>query len=312
MKSGSFLERSLVAGKFVVTAEIMPPKTPSAKVISKKTTALKGVITAANLTDNQSAMVRLASLAASKIVLDAGIEPIMQVTCRDRNRLAIQSDVIGASALGIQNVLCVTGDHQKFGNHTSAKNVYDMDSMHVIRMLRKMRDEGCYFNDEPIRNRAKGNVKPPSLFIGAAANPFAYPRNFRPYRLLKKIDSGADFVQTQPVYDLEVFKAWYHIVSDLGLHEQTFILAGITPVKSARALIYMRDNVPGMHIPEHMIKRMETCADPEKEGLEMAMESIEKIRELPGIRGIHLMAIGWEKIVAEIVHQLKIYPELDD
>ncbi len=308
MKSGSRLEQLLQAGQTVVTAEIMPPKTPSAHLLQKKARAMKGYITAANLTDNQSAMVRMSSLASSKIVMDAGIEPIFQITCRDRNRLAIQSDVIGAAALGIKNILCVTGDHQKFGNHPHSKNVYDMDSIQLIHTLKIMRDEGRFQNGEFIRNRLKSKIKPPEIFIGAAANPFGHPSDFRPLRLKKKVAAGADFIQTQPVFDLPVFLNWHKRVLELGLLEQTALLVGITPVRSVRALRYMDECVPGMHIPPEIIRRMSRADDMEQEGYQLARETIEQIRTLPGVRGIHLMAIGWEKIVPILVDDLQLHP----
>jgi len=301
MKSGSGLETLIRENKFVITAEIMPPKTPNSSILKKKTNYVLGAVTAVNLTDNQSAMVRMSSMIASKIVMDAGIEPVMQITCRDRNRLAIQSDVLGASAIGIKNILCVTGDHQCFGNHPDAKNVYDIDSIQLLRMLKNMRDKGCFQNNTPIKNRKKGELFKLPLFIGAAANPFGYPRKFRPYRLLKKVNAGADFIQTQPVYNMNAFKDWLQRIIDLGLHERTAILAGITPVRSAQALIFMNEKVPGMYIPDDVIKRMKQAEDPKMEGFNIAKETIQELCKLPGISGIHFMAIGWEKIVPKLI-----------
>ncbi|MBN1296093.1 methylenetetrahydrofolate reductase [bacterium] len=309
MKSGSRLERTFAEGKFAVTAEIFPPRTPSVRLLHKRAEQVRDYLTAANLTDNQSATVRIASMAASRIVLDAGVEPVMQITCRDRNRMAIQADVIGAAALGIKNILCVTGDHQKFGDHPAARNVYDLDSMNLIQMLKTMRDDGRFHNGDAIRNRSASPVVPPEIFIGAAANPFGSPRHFRPYRLAKKIAAGADFVQTQPVYDLVVFREWLQKAGDLGLIEKVHIMAGITPVKSVDALCYMRDHVPGMHIPEATIRRMTGAADPEREGFEMALEMICAVKDLCGVRGIHLMAIGWEKVVPLLIEAANIVPE---
>jgi 5,10-methylenetetrahydrofolate reductase len=308
VKSGSLLESIVSNGGFAVTAEIMPPKIPSSEILLKKAAALKGCITAANLTDNQSAVVRMSSVVCSKIVMDAGIEPVMQITCRDRNRMAMQSDVLGAAALGIKNILCVTGDHQKFGNHPESRNVFDIDSIQLIYMLKRMRDDGVFQNNEPIQSTRKTPVVPPLIFIGAAANPFGTPRAYRPYRLLKKIEAGCDFVQTQPVFDIGIFKEWAGKIVDLGIPERAAILAGITPVKSAKALIYMRDNVPGIHIPPEIIKRMESATDQEQEGYRIAFEFIEQIRQIPGIRGLHLMAIGWETIVPQLMSDLHINP----
>jgi len=310
VKSGSILEKTFHAGKFAVTAEIFPPKTPSVRLLHKRAELYRNHLTAANLTDNQSATVRIASLAASRIVLDAGVEPVMQITCRDRNRMAIQADVLGAAALGIKNILCVTGDHQKFGDHPKARNVYDLDSMNLINMLKNMRDEGRFHNGEFIRNRKKSKVVAPEIFIGAAANPFGSPLHFRPYRLAKKINAGADFIQTQPVFDVKLFKKWLTGIADLGLSDKIFIMAGITPVKTLRALHYMRDNVPGMHIPENVIKRMKDADDPEKEGFAIARETIEIVKSLDGVHGVHFMAIGWESVVPDLIEatNIKIQP----
>lgn len=308
MKSGSLLEQALINGHFAVTAEIMPPKTPSASSITKKAELMRPFIDAANVTDNQSAVVRLASMAASRILIESGVEPVMQITCRDRNRMAIQSDVLGASALGIRNILCVTGDHQRFGNHPESKNVYDMDSIQLIRMLKRMRDDGLFQNDEPIANKKNGAPVPPEIFIGAAANPFAFPREYRPLRLIKKVNAGADFIQTQPIFDIDVFRKWVERIIELGIADRCHILAGLTPVRSVTALQYMRDHVPGMHIPEPVIQRMQGASDMEREGFEMAIETCREVIGMPGVHGLHIMAIGWEKIVPEIITALGLTP----
>lgn len=308
LKSGSILETALTAGHFVVTAEIMPPKTPSASLIGKKAEMMRQFIDAANVTDNQSAVVRLASMAASRILLDNGIEPVMQITCRDRNRMAIQSDVLGAAALGIKNILCVTGDHQRFGNHPESKNVYDMDSIQLIRMLKRMRDDGRFQNEEPITNKKNGTPVPPRIYIGAAANPFAYPREYRPLRLIKKVNAGADFIQTQPIFDGGIFRKWVERIREIGISDNCHILAGITPVRSVSALIYMRDHVPGMYIPESVIARMQGASDMEREGFEMAIETCRDVIGMEGIHGLHIMAIGWEKVVPEMITELGLRP----
>ncbi|MBN1354792.1 methylenetetrahydrofolate reductase [bacterium] len=306
IKPENQLETVIKTGGFAVTAEIMPSKTPDPRIIRKKADLIRGSVTAANLTDNQSAVVRMSSLACSKILLDAGIEPIMQITCRDRNRLAIQSDVLGAAALGVRNILCVSGDHLQFGNHPSARSVFDVDSVQLIRILKTMRDRGCFQNGQPIRNRKTGDIMAPGLFIGAAANPFRQPSRFHPVRLKKKIRAGADFIQTQPVFDINRFRDWMRRIADLGLDQETAILAGVSPVKSPRALIFMKKYIPGIHIPVELISRMEQAGDPRQEGVRIALEIILQLREIPGIRGIHLMAIGWESIIPELVSAARI------
>ncbi len=310
MKSGSLLERAIRSGQFVVTAEITPPRTPDPLLVQKRTNAYRGYLVAANLTDNQSASVRMSSLSTSKLVLDAGIEPIMQITCRDRNRLAIQSDVIGASALGIRNILCVSGDHQKFGDHPAAKHVFDLDSVSLIDMLRHMRDDCMFQNGDPIRNIQKGKQMAPPIYIGAAANPFGSPRQYRPFLLQKKMLAGADFVQTQPVFDIDQFAEWLDAIRNLGVTDRVAVLAGITPVKSVRALIHMRDNVPGIHIPESVVLRLKSASDPEQAGFELAKETMEQLKQMNGIQGIHIMAIGWEKVVPDLIDAVGIKPDL--
>ena len=256
MKSGSNLERILRSGQFAVTSELGPPKSASAKTIGRKCGYLKGNVDAANITDNQTAIVRMSSIAAGVLALQEGVEPVMQVTCRDRNRIAMQSDILGAYALGMKNVLCLTGDHQKFGNHPTSKNVFDLDGIQLVQMFKIMRDEKKFLCGEEIRNSPKAPVVAPKLFIGAAANPFGDPFAFRVVRLAKKIEAGTDFIQTQCVYDMKRFKAWMDQVRDRGLHEKVFILAGVTPLKSAGMARYMRDHVAGLSVPDETVKRM--------------------------------------------------------
>ncbi len=308
MKSGSNLEGVLASGTFAVTAELGPPKSAHVPSVRKKADLLKGNVDAANITDNQTAIVRMSSIAAAKLALDQGLEPVMQMTCRDRNRLAIQADLLGAYALGIRNVLCLSGDHQKFGNHPQAKNVFDLDSIQLVGMVRTMRDEGLFQCGEEIRNTKKAPLAPPKMLIGAAANPFGDPFPFRVIRLAKKAQAGADFIQTQPVFDMERFRMWMTAVRDRGLHEKTAILAGVMPVKSWKALAYMDKNVPGIRIPAPMIERMQAAEDGEAEGVKLCVETIREIREMEGVRGIHIMAVEWEAIVPEIVSQAGLLP----
>jgi methylenetetrahydrofolate reductase (NADPH) len=250
----------------------------------------------------------MSSIASAVIVKEIGLEPIMQIVCRDRNRIAIQSDVLGAAALGIKNVLCLSGDHQKFGNHPQSKNVFDIDAIQLIKMLKTMRDEKKFQCGEEIRNSKKGPVVEPRLFIGAAANPFADPLDFRVIRLAKKISNGADFIQTQPVFDFKRFEEWMEMVRQKGLHKKTSILAGVMPVKSAKGFLYMKNNVPGMSIPDELVTRLEKASNPRDEGIRICVEVIEKLKKIEGIKGIHIMAVEWEEIVPEIVKMVGLIP----
>jgi methylenetetrahydrofolate reductase (NADPH) len=308
VKSGSSLEKLLAAGAFVVTSELGPPKSADPETIVTKAGHLRGWVDAVNVTDNQTAIVRVSSAAASKLILDQGLEPIMQMTCRDRNRLAMQADILGAYLLGVRNLVCLTGDHQCFGNHPTARHVFDLDSLQLVRMVRDMRDKKVFACGEEIRNSPKAPVKEPRMFIGAAANPFADPFAFRVVRLEKKVNAGADFIQTQCIYDMDRFKAWMAMVRDRGLHKRCHILAGLTPIKSAAMARYMRDKVAGITLPDSLVRRMETCADPKNEGIRICVEQIQELRGIEGVAGIHLMAIEWEHRVGEIVKAAGLSP----
>ena len=302
MKSAGRLEKVLTAGQFAVTAELGPPQNANPEAIKKKSKHCIGNVDGANITDNQTAIVRMSSIAAGAIALSCGVEPIIQMVCRDRNRLAMQSDILGAAALGIQNLLCLSGDHQTFGNHPDAKNVYDVDSMQLIAMVKKMRDDKQFLCGDEIKEHE------PKLFIGAVANPFADPFEFRVMRLAKKIDAGADFIQTQCIFDMKKFADWMKMVVDEGLHKKVYILAGLTPVRSHKALKYMKNNVAGMSIPDELITRMESAEDPKEEGVKICLEMIEQIRGIEGVSGIHLMPIGWESITPVILEQAGLLP----
>jgi methylenetetrahydrofolate reductase (NADPH) len=243
----------------------------------------------------------MSSLAACAIVKQAGVDPVMQMTVRDRNRIAIQSDILGAVALGIGNLLCLSGDHQKFGNHPEAKNVHDIDSMQLLQVAAQMRDDAKFLSGDKV----SGGVK---LLIGAAANPFADPFEFRPIRLEKKVRAGADFIQTQGVFDIERFAEYMELVRQRGLHEQTHILAGIIPMKSAGMARYMRDYVAGLTVPNELVKRMEDAADPKEEGVQISLELIERLRDMEGVDGVHIMAVAWEDIVPVVVERAGLYP----
>jgi 5,10-methylenetetrahydrofolate reductase len=314
-KSGSRLERLLRAGEFVVTGELGPPQGADGDVIREKAALLKGVVDATNITDNQTAIVRMSSIGAGTIVVQEGLEPIIQMTCRDRNRLAIQSDLLGAYALGMRNVLCLTGDHQSFGNHPTAKNVHDLDSVQLIQMVVKMRDEGKFECGDEMKTIE------PRFFVGAAANPFGDPFEYRPYRLAKKVAAGVDFIQTQLIYNIERFAEYMQKVRELGLHEKAYILAGLGPLKSPGMARYMRDQVPGLDVPDIYVDRMTDAAkgiDKEdkkartqawrEEGMKITIEQIQMMREIEGVAGVHVMAIEWEEAVKPIVEGAGLLP----
>jgi len=291
----SNLEHILTSGQFAVTGELGPPKNGDMEVVRRKARILKGHVDAVNITDCQTAIVRMSSLTAGLIALSEGVEPVMQMTCRDRNRIAIQAEALGAEALGIKNLLCLTGDHQKFGNHPQAKGVFDMDSIQLLTMMRQMRDERRFQCGEEIKGPA------PGFFLGAAANPFADPFEFRPRRLAKKVAAGARFIQTQIIYNVDKFARFMEMVRDLGLHEKVYILAGITPPKSLGMARYMKNYVSGLDVTDEVIQRMRDARDQRAEGIQIAVDIIQQVREIPGVKGVHIMAIEWEEAVPEIV-----------
>ena len=303
MKSNSKLEKVLESGQFAVTGELGPPASADPDVIRTKAKYLKGCVDAVNVTDGQTAVVRMASWAACILGKEEGLEPTVQMTCRDRNRIAMQMDILGAAALGINNMLCLTGDHQVFGNHPMARGVYDLDSIQLIKMVKDMRDEKKFQCGDEMKVE-------PRLFIGAAANPFADPFEFRVFRLANKIAAGADFIQTQIIYNVEKFAKWMEAVREKGLHEQVKILAGVAPVKSIGAARYMQKKVPGMDVPDSVIERLKGVPkeDVSKEGIKLCVDIINEIREIKGVAGIHLMAIEWEEAVPEILEQAKLLP----
>ncbi len=301
-KYRSHLERVLREGHFAVTCEIGPPKSADGDVVRQKARLIRGFVDAANITDCQTAIVRMSSIASGVLVMQEGVEPVIQMTCRDRNRIAIQADLLGAAALGIKNLLCLTGDHQKFGNHPEAKGVFDLDSIQLLDMVRRMRDEKKFQCGEEIKGKTV------EFFLGAAANPFADPFEFRVHRLAKKVAAGAQFIQTQIVYNLERFRKFMEMARDLGLTEKVYILAGITPPKSFGMARYMKYFVPGLDVPDEILKRLKDAKDKREEGIQIAVEIIEQVREIPGIAGVHIMAIEWEEAVPEIVKRAGLHP----
>lgn len=302
MKSGSNLERILEKGLFAVTGQLGPPKGNNVDVVKRKAAFLKESVDAVNITDNQTAIVRMSSIAASSLLVQMGLEPVMQMVTRDRNRIAMQSDIFGATALGIKNILCLTGDHQSFGNQIDSKNVHDMDSIQLIDCVRTMREAGTILGGE---EKIEGAIK---MFIGGAANPFGDPFEFRVIRLAKKISAGVDFIQTQSVYDMKRFREWLEMVRDRGLHEKVYILAGVTPLESAEMARYMNDNIPGIAVPDELIDRMAKTHEPAEEGIKICVEQIEELKEMEGVHGVHIMAIEWEERMSQITDMAGLLP----
>ncbi len=300
LTSGSHLERLLKGGKFVVTAELGPPRGADRAVVEKKATLLKGYVDAVNITDCQTSVVRMSSIASAKILLEMGVEPVVQMTCRDRNRIGLQSDLLGAWALGMKNLLCLTGDHPKFGDHPGAKPVFDLDSIQLLHMLKTMREDKKMLSGTPLEGE-------PRFFLGAAENPFADPFALRARRLAKKIKAGAEFIQTQIVYNVDKFAQWMEEVRQKGLHKRAFILAGVAPLKSAGMAKYMKNNVPGMDVPDAIISRLAQKKS-KTEGIEVCLEIIEKLRQIEGLSGIHIMAVEWEEVVAQLVERAGLLP----
>jgi methylenetetrahydrofolate reductase (NADPH) len=303
LKPESRLRKVLTSGHFAVTAECGPPKGADPEAVRKKGNLLKGYADSINVTDNQTGVVRLSSLASCAILREEGLDPVLQMVTRDRNRIALQSDVLGASALGIRNILCLSGDHQSFGNQSEAKGVFDIDSTQFVHLVRQMRDEGTILGGDKL-------TLPPELFIGAVENPFADPRSYRAHRLEKKANAGAEFIQTQCIYNLPYFKEWMKQVRDLGVDKKIFVLGGVTPLKSVRMAEYMANNVAGMDIPVEIIDRLKgvPSGEQKKEGLKICIETIQELHNIEGIHGVHIMAIEWEEAVAEIVQGAKLLP----
>ncbi len=303
VKTPSKLEKVLAAGHLAVTSECGPPRGSDPEVIIKKAEMIKDHVDAVNITDNQTSVTRMCSLAACIRLKLLGLEPILQMVTRDRNRIALQSDILGAASFDINNILCLSGDHQSFGDCAQGQNVHDIDSMQLIQTVRHMRDESKFLGGDDI-------ARPPQMFVGAAANPFADPFEIRVPRLAKKIAAGAEFIQTQCIYNLDKFAEWMKLVVERGLDEKISILAGMTPMKSAGMAKYMKNRVPGMDVPDEIVKRL---ADTPKEkqaeeGINICVEAIQQIKEIKGVKGFHIMAIEWEEKVPEIVERAGLYP----
>jgi methylenetetrahydrofolate reductase (NADPH) len=303
MKTESNLEKVLSAGHLAVTSECGPPRGAVAENLTSKAKYLEGVVDAVNVTDNQTAMVRMSSLAGSVLIKQQGMHPLLQMVTRDRNRLAMQADILGAYSLGIDTMLCLSGDHTKFGDHPMAANVHDIDSIQLIQMVRNMRDNAKFQGGADIKGA-------PKMFIGAAANPFADPFELRVMRLAKKIAAGADFIQTQCIFNVDKFEKWMEGVRKMGLHKKCYIMAGVTPMKSVGAARYMKNRVPGMDVPTEIVDRMASVPKEEQpeEGVKICIETIERLKKVEGVAGFHIMAIEWEEKVEEIVKRAGLYP----
>jgi len=307
-KTLSKLEKILASGNLAVTSECGPPRGTDPEAITKKAELIKDHVDAINITDNQTSVTRLCSLAACIHLKLMGIEPTLQMVVRDRNRIALQSDILGAASFGINNILCLSGDHQQFGDCPQGQNVFDIDSMQLIQTVRLMRDEGKFLGGDEIK-------QPPQMFVGAAANPFADPFEIRVPRLAKKIAAGVEFIQSQCIYNLDKFELWMKQARDRGLINKVYIMAGVTPFKSAGMAKYMKNRVPGMDVPDEVVKRLSGVPKEKQpdEGINICVESIQRLKECEGVRGFHIMAIEWEEKVPEIVERSGLYPrpELD-
>ncbi len=307
LRAGSHLERVLRTGQFAVTAELSPPDSSDPQQIYEHARHLADAVDAINATDASGANVHMSSLGCCALLLQVGYEVVMQMSCRDRNRIALQGDLLGASALGVKNVLCLTGDDVVVGDQPEAKRVFDFDSLHLLRTAKIMRDQGVFLSGRKI-------TAPPRLFLGAAENPFAPPLQWRAERIAKKVEAGADFIQTQYVFDLDVFRDFMRRVCDLGLHERVFILVGVGPIKSPRSAEFMRTHVPGVVIPDSVVERMNKTPRAQwlEEGMEICVEIIQQAREIPGVAGVHVMAYRQEQVVAEIIRRAGLYPRASE
>jgi methylenetetrahydrofolate reductase (NADPH) len=301
--SRSHLERLLRAGEFVVTSELQTTDSADPASVTELADLLRGKVDAVNCTDNSAAHPHISAVAAAHLLADRGVEPVVQFTCRDRNRLGLQADMLGAAALGARNIVCMTGDDVAAGDHPEAKPVYDLDSTHLLRIARGLRDRGTYVSGRALSD-------PPSFFIGAVENPFAPPVDFRPMRLGKKIEAGAEFIQTQIVFNVPRFRQFMARVGELGLLDSVFVLASVFIPRSARSARYLRDQVPGIDVPEEIVSRLE--ATPEdvqaEEGLRIALELVEAVRSVPGVRGVHLMSIGQEHAILRLIEEAGLLP----
>ena len=305
LRAGGRLERVLRAGLFAVTAELNPPDSADPQAVYDAALVLSEVADAINATDASGANVHMSSLGVCAVLTRAGYEAVYQMSCRDRNRIALQGDLLGAAALGVVNVLCLTGDDVTAGDQPQAKRVFDLDSLQLLRTITIMRDQGKFLSGRELTVR-------PRVFLGAAANPFAPPLEWRPERLAKKVAAGAEFIQTQYIFDVPVFQRFMARAGDLGLHERVYILAGVGPLRSPKAAEFMRTQVPGVVIPDAVVERLKKTpkARWQEEGMAICVENIEQVRQIPGVKGVHVMAYRQEEMVAEIIRRAKLFPRV--
>jgi methylenetetrahydrofolate reductase (NADPH) len=297
------LERVLRSGRFAVTCELSAVDSADPSAVHDLADRLRGKVDGVNCTDNSAAHPHLSSVAAGHLLSDRGVEPIVQFACRDRNRLALQADMLGAAALGVRNIVCMTGDDVSAGDHPEASPIYDVDAMHALRIAHVLREEGTYLSGRPLSG-------PPDFFIGAVENPFAPPVEFRPHRLAKKVEAGAEFIQTQICFNVPRLREFMTAVRDLGLLDRVFILAGVFIARSASSLHYLRDQVPGVDVPPDVVARMDGVpkARQEEESLAITKEIVEQVREIPGIAGVHLMTIAWEEAILRLIEKAALSP----
>jgi methylenetetrahydrofolate reductase (NADPH) len=293
----SNLEKQLRSGKFVITAEISPPLSTATGKLIRDIEMLKDLVAAVNFTDSASASPRMSSMACSKVAAELGADPVLQVAARDKTRSGLQSDIIGANIMGVHNVLCITGDNARIGpSPTSNTNILDMDAVQMLWILRRMRDEGIYLDGRKMKS-------PPRLFLGAAASPFASEPHFQALREEKKVNAGAQFFQTNLIYDPDRLDLWLEALDRRNILDKVYILAGVTPIRSKRMALYLHESIPGVRIPGKILERFEEAREDDQEelGVEIALEIIEKIKSKRGINGLHLMSVGWESIVPRII-----------
>lgn len=292
--STSQLEHALRQGHFAVTTELAPPDSACAEDVYERVRVFDGVVDGVNATDGSGARCHMSSLAVCALLSRLGYSPVMQISCRDRNRIAIQGDVLGAAAMGISNIMCLSGDGVQVGDHPGAKPVFDLDSMSALEIIRGMRDDARFQSGRLLSS-------PPEVFMGAAANPFVPDHEFRVTRLAKKIAAGAQFVQTQYCFDIPLLEEFMKQVRDRGLDQKIFILVGVGPLPSARGAEFIRSNVPGVHIPDAIIKRLAGAENQKAEGKKICIEMMQQVKEIKGISGVHVMAFRMEETVVEMV-----------